>query len=98
MLLAVLPKSRTTDPRCDGCGACCMMATIPPFMASELLRLPRHLQEEMVSVILAGQSGRPCSWFDLNTLLCKNYAHRPDACRRFEPGSDSCETMRKEHL
>lgn len=42
------------------------------------------------------QADRPCVWLDLDTRRCRWYDHRPELCRRFEPGGVQCLKMRDE--
>lgn len=62
--------------------------------------MPRRLQAE-VSAYLDGRKGDdyglPCIWLTPEGT-CKNYQHRPEVCRDFEPGNDACLEFRKEHL
>lgn len=43
-----------------------------------------------------GDEELPCIWLDPETKSCMNYEHRPDVCRDFEMGGDSCLEQRDE--
>lgn len=38
---------------------------------------------------------RPCFWYDAATATCRNYDHRPEICRDFPVGEESCLEHRK---
>lgn len=38
----------------------------------------------------------PCLWLDAETKQCRNYEHRPAACRVFEVGGKECRSTRRE--
>jgi Fe-S-cluster containining protein len=96
---------------CDGCGACCLAVTQPPFYrifdeegedAWEQLKRERP---ELLAEILADRQkrrtaggpsyGTPCLWFDQITRQCRHYELRPKACREFEVGSFDCHDARR---
>lgn len=96
---------------CEGCGACCRVVTSPPFRrvfdgegedAWERLRWDRP---DLMAEILADDRARrkqglpsfgtPCLWLDTEGLRCRNYDHRPRACRDFELGGDDCRDARR---
>ena len=85
-----------SNPKCIGCGACCMMMTVPPDCGEPeddawWESLPESLQEEIGAVEGYGQ---PCIWLDIETRRCKHYEHRPPTCRKFNPGNAVCEEDR----
>ena len=103
--------SPTTPTSCEGCGACCGVVAIPPFLrhldgtgeeAWERLRWDRgDLHEELLvaeRILLAnreGFQGRPCLWYDAQTKSCVNHPWRPAACRAVEIGGLDCLDARR---
>ena len=92
------PRLLPVIESCDDCGACCMKTPVPPFEPGEeavwdVTDVQRKPIEERVA---ADQhfDDLPCVWFDLNTRRCLHYEQRPEACRRFEIGSDLCRLSR----
>lgn len=92
----------TTDPLCDGCGACCMSIGVPPFDENgceptdetdvEYQALPEELKREIDAAWKKGTAsfaGKPCIWFDAETRLCKHYEYRPVVCAEFVPGPEN---------
>lgn len=96
---------------CDGCGACCGVVPLPPFVrrldgtgeeAWERLRWDRP---DLVSSLLAAERdrrtegrpsfGEPCLWFDPATKLCRHHERRPLACRAFAVGGIDCRDARR---
>jgi Fe-S-cluster containining protein len=96
---------------CDGCGACCLVVTSPPFyhvfhefgeQAWEQLQRDRP---DLLAEIIADNEARrtnggpfygtPCLWFDPETRRCRHYEYRPLACREFERGGDDCLDARR---
>lgn len=92
---------------CDGCGLCCAEIVYPPFFGPSD---PSYRALEADRPDLAEQLtedrerrrreespdwGTPCSWFDVATRKCRNYEHRPDICRDYEVGCESCLSYRK---
>ena len=96
---------------CDGCGACCLVVTSPPFVrefdehgeeAWERLKRDRpDLVDELLDEQRARRSrgepsyGSPCLWFDSASRRCRHYELRPVACRRFEVGGEDCLDARR---
>jgi hypothetical protein len=96
---------------CDGCGACCLVVTQPPFYrifdeagedAWERLKGERpDLVAELIAdyqkrrVVGGPFYGTPCVWFDETTRRCRHYEFRPRACRQFEIGSRDCHDARR---
>jgi Fe-S-cluster containining protein len=95
-----LPVLRT----CDGCGACCRTVSVPPFRIDPdvnepvLKGVPQTLIDEFLPAwrVRLHVSDSPCLWFDEQSLRCRHYELRPDACREFEINSPSCEAVRRE--
>ncbi len=96
---------------CDGCGACCLVVTSPPFHrvfdecgedAWERLKWDRP---DLLTEILADHQARrtnggpfygtPCTWYDPETRRCRHYDYRPLACRAFERGGQDCHDARR---
>jgi uncharacterized protein len=96
---------------CDGCGACCLVVTEPPFYRvfdetgeDAWERLKRERPELLAELRAASQRrraggeasyGSPCLWFDAETRRCRNYEYRPRACREFAIGSRDCHDARR---
>ena len=90
--------------RCDGCGACCCDIGYPPFLRFEVFELPEELRDEVLekgfqtnSELVGKWEGHPCYWWDPETRGCTHYEHRPQLCRNFEVGGDSCLAFRKRY-
>lgn len=109
-----MPASPRTLPiieSCEGCGACCLVVTHPPFYrlldesgedAWERLKWDRpDLLAEFLADARARKAsggpfyGTPCIWFDVQTRRCRHYEYRPRACRQFELGSQDCRDARR---
>lgn len=96
---------------CDGCGACCLVVSRPPFRrvfdeggedAWERLKYDRpdlhaqFLADEQSRRAHGGpDSGTPCIWFDIETRLCRHYDYRPQTCREFQLGAQDCRDARR---
>ncbi|GAC1448072.1 MAG: hypothetical protein NVSMB9_30890 [Isosphaeraceae bacterium] len=96
---------------CEGCGACCLVVTSPPFRrlfneagedAWERLRWERP---ELFAELLAEDQGlqarggpffgTPCLWYDGETGRCRHHESRPRACREFAIGGEDCRDARR---
>ena len=92
-----MPNALPVIESCDGCGACCLVVTSPPFRRmideygeEEWGRLRRE-RPDLVSGLLDADRARraggdpsygtPCLWFNAETRRCPHYDHRPLACR-----------------
>jgi uncharacterized protein len=96
---------------CDGCGACCLVVTEPPFYrvfgeegeeAWERLKQERpDIFAELRADYQARQAdggpfyGTPCLWFDAQTRKCRHYEFRPLACQQFEIDGIDCHDARR---
>ncbi len=96
---------------CDGCGACCLVVTRPPFyhvfedFGEEALERLRRERPDLMSALDADYQARqndggpfygtPCLWFDAETRLCRHYEYRPLACHMFEVGDIDCHDARR---
>jgi uncharacterized protein len=83
---------------------------VPPWAAEipaddedrlRFARLPAEAKAVLqlyAEAILAGiaDGDGPCVWLDEETNRCRWYAHRPQICRDFEPGSEGCRCWRDE--
>ena len=88
---------------CDNCGACCSRMCSPPFMpehlgGTELGKLPPNVRKDFEDGMKARAEhdwidGVPCFWLT-DELKCKHYQHRPEICREYEVGSESCRRQR----
>jgi Fe-S-cluster containining protein len=83
---------------CQSCGACCSglgvdvswQDDVPPEMVKyDTLFGPVMRERKRRCIALKGTIG--CS------VSCRIYERRPVVCRDFEPGSDLCLRMRREH-
>ena len=85
---------------CNKCGVCCNHLEIPPFYGPDdpsFIRLPQRLKDEIDEYIyspLYKGEDIPCIWLDRSSGKCKNYEHRPNICKNFLVGSESCRGMR----
>lgn len=61
--------------------------------------MPAHLRNELAAYyrdLWAGEgldrveAHMECLWFDAENRRCRNYDHRPTACRDFEIGEEAC--------
>jgi Fe-S-cluster containining protein len=96
---------------CDGCGACCMVVTRPPFYrvfdeeGEEAWERLRRERPDIMAAFLADSKARkerggpyygtPCIWFDEETRRCRHYEYRPLACREFPIGEEDCLDARR---
>ena len=83
---------------CVDCGACCMLTPVPPFQDGESIArdVPDELMKLINDRVAADQhlDPLPCVWFDSSLRQCRHYNLRPEACRKFETGSDLCRLSR----
>jgi len=96
---------------CDGCGACCLVVTQPPFYrifnedGEDAWERLKNDCPDLVAELLADYQkrrtaggpfyGTPCLWFDEPSRQCRHYEFRPRACRQFEIGSPDCHDARR---
>ena len=107
----VMPNLLPVIESCDGCGACCLVVTSPPFRrvfdeggeeAWERLRWDRP---DLRAAVLAADRARrangdpsfgtPCLWYDAESRRCRHHDLRPSACRAFEIGAGDCRDARR---
>ena len=96
---------------CEGCGVCCMTFGHPRYFWTQdqgsmidqyWIDLPQPLVDEIEAYLetLAGDCdadfGKPCIWFDKDRLNCTHHQHRPQVCRDFEIGGESCVRLRRQ--
>src|SRR5436305_12691683 len=108
--MSATPKTLPVIESCDGCGACCLVATRRPSYrvldeggedAWERLKWERP---DLLAGLLADDRARragggpaygtPCTWFDGEAGRCRHYDYRPRACRQFEVGGEDCRDAR----
>ena len=105
------PRNLPIIETCDGCGACCLVVTAPPFRrefdeAGEDAweRLRRRCPDLLAGLLAADRArraagepsyGAPCLWYDAAARRCRHYDYRPRACREFALGSDDCRDARR---
>ena len=82
---------------CDGCGACCLDVSLPPFTVEELEQLPNEVQVELALYRSAGRERNMiCVWLDAGKK-CSRYDIRPKACQEYERGSGECRVVRAQY-
>jgi uncharacterized protein len=89
---------------CDGCGLCCAVQGLPPgyTVAALMTHLPAELRDEVLGHLAEERRTRqtrherrlPCIWYDEASKGCRQYEHRPPACRKLEIGSSGCNQWR----
>jgi len=81
---------------CDNCGVCCSELGTPPFLGFEIFKLPVDLKDEVLKKGFGDDKiGQPCYWWDPKTKKCTQHKNRPQLCRDFKAGSDSCLAFRR---
>jgi Fe-S-cluster containining protein len=96
---------------CDGCGACCLVVTLPPFRrefeggGEDAWQRLTWERPELCAALLAEERARraasaldygsPCLWYDASTRRCRHYEYRPRACREFQVGGIDCRDARR---
>lgn len=83
---------------CDGCGACCRLTPVPPFIPGEEVErdVPREFLQPILDRVAADQhfDRLSCVWYSQEMEQCVHYDLRPEACRKFEISSDLCRGAR----
>ena len=105
------PLTLLNPNSCDNCGVCCegigspvlLYASRPGFVAPHPFRpmdLPQELLDEIevkFSGLTRGQeSMERCLWFDPLNRRCQHYEYRPQVCRDYELGGESCRQVRQD--
>ncbi len=96
---------------CEGCGACCLVVTRPPYYhvfddfgeeAWDRLRRERPDLAKALDLDYAERranggpfEGTPCVWYDAQTRKCQHYEYRPLACQMFEINDVDCHDARR---
>ena len=96
---------------CDGCGACCLVVTAPPFLrrlngeSEEAWIRLRCERPDLVAEIVDAERlrrtedlpsyGTPCHWYDPGGRRCRHHELRPHACRAFAVGGSDCLDARR---
>jgi Fe-S-cluster containining protein len=109
--LSTTAKNLPVIESCDGCGACCLVVTAPPFYhvfedgGEEAWERLKRERPSIMAELNADYQGRrarggpfygtPCLWFDADSRRCRHYEYRPLACREFEIGEDDCRDARR---
>ena len=83
---------------CDGCGACCMNESAPPYMPNELDVLPPALRSEVEKAQREPPVEKGCIWLDRKTLRCQHYEERPEVCRQFALAGEECLETRQRYF
>lgn len=94
---------------CHDCGLCCMHMRTPPFVGEsdpDWVALSKELKNEIDNwvdsspryefMVKFDGNVNPCIWLDLTSGKCKHHELRPQVCRDFEVGNQSCRTLRNE--
>jgi len=83
---------------CNNCGVCCKELGTPPFLQFEILKLPKELIAEVQEKGFQNERlGMPCYWWNPDTKQCNQHEHRPQICRDFDAGGESCLLFRSHH-
>ncbi len=92
---------------CSGCGVCCLLVGLPPFLSAEWRRvkhdLPADLREQIETLRSntrqrsesPGRGNTPCIWLDPQSRQCKHYEFHPAVCRDFQMGGTDCQDHRR---
>ncbi|MFA7681690.1 MAG: YkgJ family cysteine cluster protein [Candidatus Peribacteraceae bacterium] len=84
---------------CENCGACCIAASRLPIKPHEVEALPQDLRDEVKALLsqpgLNDDPSTDCMWFDIQEKKCQHYEYRPEACRNFKKGGDTCKKIRE---
>jgi uncharacterized protein len=105
---SVLRQSSDDIPDCETCGLCCSMFPSVQLTSKDDV-LPANYWEitvnttdgdEIVVDKLLRRDGETGSCISLSGTVgenvgCKIYLDRPNACRKFEAGSDRCHSLRR---
>ena len=91
LIAAGMMRNDGTDPNRDH-PDWDRLATAPPEAKRALAEYHNQL--------LNGRDARgalesPCLWFDLKSKGCRYHEHRPEVCRAFAIGCDSCHEHRR---
>ena len=109
--MSATPRTLPVIESCDGCGACCLVVTTPPFRhdlqgdgEATWVRLEWERPELLAEIAADAEArkaagapsyGTPCLWFDPATRRCRHYDDRPRACRDFALGGPDCRDARR---
>lgn len=80
-----------TAMSCEGCGACCIGTRVELRFGD---MIPPELTETIDQKRYLRREDGHCILLDMETRRCKDYDHRPIACRNFERGSGTCGIFR----
>jgi uncharacterized protein len=92
--------------QCDGCGACCCTypifaskgdAALEPRITSESQRVAAHLETPQWAFRLHPLPFHETCCFLDRDCRCSIYPTRPQVCREFVAGSESCQQARAAH-
>ena len=95
-----MSSDMSSEVSCEGCAVCCHGEAVPPFLPTELDRLPRALAAGLDAHAVEEAPGRegkhagPCTWLAADGK-CRHYEDRPGVCREFERGGEDCLRLRK---
>lgn len=100
-------KDSTQTITCDGCGACCLHMSVPPYDEEELEILkyghPQAyadylavMETRTVQLAVVGTDFIPCGFFDMVTRRCRHHEVNPVICEMFEVGGIVCLETRKD--
>ena len=82
-----------------------MHMAVPPYDEDEIAHLKEHHPEvhedhsrgvttRVFQFSMTQSDEVPCFFFDTIHRTCRHHDHRPDICRQFEVGGESCLDMR----
>lgn len=87
---------------CGNCGVCCLGLNLMPAARFEddVAVLPSAMLEALDRVAdgpLSGPDNAPCIWLNRFGGTCMHYELRPNDCRDFQLGSETCLRLRAKH-
>jgi Fe-S-cluster containining protein len=97
------PMNASTDPDCDPtisctrCDACCCRLEVM-LMGDDDVPARLTAEDEWGGTVMRRLDDGWCVALDRNTMLCTIYERRPDVCREFAMGGNTCAEERREHV
>jgi Fe-S-cluster containining protein len=92
-------KSIGEEYDCTKCGACCSFKWSWPVLRkdrADAVKIPIEMQRQDYPLLKTSDAGRCVALRGEvgQCVSCSIYADRPDACRKFVPGSTLCKEAR----